>query len=439
MLTMDVSDEDEESVAHNFPFRPHTLVISHASDEDNTLIGKIIIHTSEMSIDDKDSGNEDTGSKGGRYRCQSCTVSCLRNDFLLNEEQADWCGKLYGVCIECKPENIKPNQFKRIVRSRWTKRSYEFMGKSARQYTTTFARAQTYIEASVEYKHLSARKRHLHVVDLAKVMAFGMAHGYVNASVGTKNVYDVLLKDYQLACNALAKDPAQSAATVTPARGALSKEDREFLTQTNDCMALCFVCRYPTCGYYGRNDQWLKHESHHWYRCPMCTRMYAPSIEKAGRMKTIELLKFQKVVLLRSPYSFDWRALPTKWMPTMEDDFFSKSAELHAAQLETPDDAKLFLQGSFAKLSELLKTQSISAPLNKFSWLPENEEVMNKAAGYGPKSYEKIKQDGFYGCMLSNEEQNLPPFDNYDEIVKIFAEMIKSCQAYGFECLQGRL
>ena len=80
------------------------------------------------------------------------------------------------------------------------------MGKSARQYTTTFARAQTYIEASVEYKHLSARKRHLHVVDLAKVMAFGMAHGYVNASVGTKIVYDVLLKDYQLACNALAKN-----------------------------------------------------------------------------------------------------------------------------------------------------------------------------------------------------------------------------------------
>ncbi len=79
------------------------------------------------------------------------------------------------------------------------------MGKSARQYTTTFARAQTYIEAAVEYKHLPARKRHLHAVDLAKVMAFGMAHGYVNASVGTKIVYDVLLKDYQLACNALAK------------------------------------------------------------------------------------------------------------------------------------------------------------------------------------------------------------------------------------------
>ena len=112
--TMDVSDDDEESVAHNDPFRPRTLVISHASDEDNTLIGKIIINTSEMSIDDKDSGDEDTGSKGGRYRCQSCTLSCLRHGFLLSEEQADWCGKLYGVCIECKPGNIKQNQFEKL-------------------------------------------------------------------------------------------------------------------------------------------------------------------------------------------------------------------------------------------------------------------------------------------------------------------------------------
>jgi hypothetical protein len=123
----------------------------------------------------------------------------------------------------------------------------------------------------------------------------------------------------------------------------------------------------------------------------------------------------------------------------MEDDFFSKSAELHAAQLETPEDAKLFLQGTFAKLSDLLQTQSISAPLQKFNWLPKNEEVMNTAAGYGPKSYEKIKREGFYGCKLSKEEQNVTPFDNYDAVVKIFAEMIKSCQAYGFECLQGRL
>ncbi len=80
------------------------------------------------------------------------------------------------------------------------------MGKSARQYTSCYARAQNYIEASIEYKHLATRKRHLHVVDLAKVMAFGMANAYVHATEGTKQVYEVLLKDYQSACNALAKN-----------------------------------------------------------------------------------------------------------------------------------------------------------------------------------------------------------------------------------------
>ena len=113
VLTMDVSDEDEDSVARNCPFLPHTLVISHASKDDRTLIGKIIIDTSALVIDDKDSGTEDTESKGTRYRCQSCTLSCRRSGFLLNEEQADWCGKLYGVCIECRPQNMKNDQFKK--------------------------------------------------------------------------------------------------------------------------------------------------------------------------------------------------------------------------------------------------------------------------------------------------------------------------------------
>ena len=205
VLRMDASDEDEESVARNSPYLPHTLVIPHVSEDDNALIGKIIVHTSALVIDEKDSGAEDIEHKGTRYRGQSCTMSCRRSGFLLNEEQADWCGKLYGVCIECRPEDMKEGHFPKCVKNRWTKRSYEFMGKSARQYTSCYARAQSYIEASEEFKHLASRKRHLHVVELAKVMAFGMAHGYNHASLGTKRVYDVLLTDYTLACNALAK------------------------------------------------------------------------------------------------------------------------------------------------------------------------------------------------------------------------------------------
>ena len=79
------------------------------------------------------------------------------------------------------------------------------MGKSARQYTTCFARAQPYIEAAAEYQHLATRGRHRQAVDLAKVMAFGMANAYVQATVGTQQVYDILSKDHEFAANALAK------------------------------------------------------------------------------------------------------------------------------------------------------------------------------------------------------------------------------------------
>ena len=177
------------------------------------------------------------------------------------------------------------------------------MGKYAREYTTCFARAQSFVEAAAEYAHLTSRARHRQAVDLAKLAAFGMASAYVGATAGTKLVYDVLLKDYEFAARELAMKPEQSAAEVLPSRGSLSKEEREFLTQINDCMAICFVCRYPDCGYYGRNDQWVKNTHHHWCRCPRCTKQYQPSRDKAGKAKTITLSKLQKVVLLRHPFN----------------------------------------------------------------------------------------------------------------------------------------
>ncbi len=91
------------------------------------------------------------------------------------------------------------------------------------------------------------------------------------------------------------------------------------------------------------------------------------------------------------------------------------------------------------QLSTLWEGLSVSAPLEKVNWKEENEEVMNKAAGYGPGSYAKAKEEGFYGAILSHVEQQRGPFDNYDWVIRIFTEMIKGSQAFRFQCLQGRL
>ncbi len=52
---------------------------------------------------------------------------------------------------------------------------------------------------------------------------------------------------------------------------------------------------------------------------------------------------------------------------------------------------------------------------------------------------DNIVDGGFEGAILSDVEQQREPFDNYDRVIKIFAEMIKGSQAYRFQCLQGRL
>ena len=127
------------------------------------------------------------------------------------------------------------------------------------------------------------------------------------------------------------------------------------------------------------------------------------------------------------------------WMPTMERDFFSEAAEVHAAALETPQDAKLFLQGGFKHLSELLETQAILVLLQKFNWREVNEEVMSKAEGYGVESYAKFKAHGFWGAALSEQQEKLKPLGEHDKLIKIFAELIKSSQTHRFQNLQGRL
>ena len=131
----------------------------------------------------------------------------------------------------------------------------------------------------------------------------------------------------------------------------------------------------------------------------MCTHRYQPCAEFAGKAKSIELLKFQKVLMIRHPFNLEWCSLPTKWMPTMLDDFFARAAELHASALESHEGAQSFVQGGFQHLRSLLETQAILAPLEKYQWMVESEEVMNKAAGFGEQSNARVKEAGFYGAL----------------------------------------
>ena len=107
----DEPDEEDGCVALRDPYEPGVLSVFNASHEESTRITDIIVKTSRIIINADSSDDDDTGSAGGLYKCQTCRESCLRKGFLLNEEQADWCGKLYGVCIEHRPVDLPSGMF----------------------------------------------------------------------------------------------------------------------------------------------------------------------------------------------------------------------------------------------------------------------------------------------------------------------------------------
>ncbi len=73
-----------------------------ASAQERADMISIIVATASVALEQV-SSDGDTGSRGGRYKCEVCSSVCTRKDFLLSEEQAGWCGKLCGVCILHKP------------------------------------------------------------------------------------------------------------------------------------------------------------------------------------------------------------------------------------------------------------------------------------------------------------------------------------------------
>ncbi len=93
--------------------------------------------------------------------------------------------------------------------------------RGAAQVYERLREARSYVETAKEYEGVSARARHMRAADLAKLMAFGLAHGYVHASEATRKVYDILLGDYENASAHLAEKPGQSAEEVPPQRGPL--------------------------------------------------------------------------------------------------------------------------------------------------------------------------------------------------------------------------
>ena len=64
--------------------------------------------------------------------------------------------------------------------------------------------------------------------------------------------------------------------SVAPEVQSLVDTDASYLTAVFGSVFLSYVCRQPTCAYYGSNADWVQKEGRYQFRCPHCGRRCRP-------------------------------------------------------------------------------------------------------------------------------------------------------------------
>ena len=195
----------------------------------------------------------------------------------------------------------------------------------------------------------------------------------------------------------------------------LSAEDAVYLSDIASCrsMTVSFICRSPSCLFFGMDDQWIHDIDSAHFRCPQCGLICQPSEER--------------VLSLADPISgltFSW---PCKWPAFADDGWLKKMAEHGARDTNTSEDLGAFLLETVISLNELLGRVAMPLSLKKMEWNPGIEYLLIDAAC--PKSqWAHLKAHGVLGAKLNADA---PVFESWTELIGLLASVIAGGSAFG--------
>jgi len=207
----------------------------------------------------------------------------------------------------------------------------------------------------------------------------------------------------------------------------MTSEERSYLTFVTKNIAICYVCRYPECGFFGMNnvETWVKNASSYHFRCPACGLQYQPWVEKFGKKKTIEALPFNKVLVFTNVHENNKQTIVPCWWPeTCDDEWLGAQAEIHARNIQTPEDLDNFLNKNVVDLSEVM--ERAGRPWKGFNLMRLTDEArvqLDSASGYGG-SYGKQLENGFYGLMCTQEEKKAPVFKDWGTLIALIGNLV---------------
>jgi hypothetical protein len=194
-----------------------------------------------------------------------------------------------------------------------------------------------------------------------------------------------------------------------------------YLTFLGKNLSISWLCRSLDCGYYGYNHQWVKATSEH-FRCPSCGVEYRPWSSCLHNKKPA--FPAQKCVSYVNDNN-EVVAFPAVWPWNTADSWLSKMIEdraVHVGEVD-PEDVSVFATRNLREIDRILKKSARTHLFKQLQWKQEVEDKLD-VARFPRANWAHLKESGFQGNFLNLKDPELEPFENRDELIALFANIL---------------
>ena len=246
-----------------------------------------------------------------------------------------------------------------------------------------------------------------------KIKAIGMAAALsvIAENKHVQKAYVHCVAEYAAKIDEVCEKIEQSSAQIQIA-------EADFLTSVTKSIQVSYMCRKKDCGFYGMNDQWVKHETTYHFRCPHCATRYTPWKEQP------KFYKFQKVISVSHPATGERWVMPALWPASEADDFLQKMMVVTASNMQTVADVEAFVQGNIQALDAMLANAGQPAIFKRFTLSQEVTAMLQTCAGYGSKQFAELEEHGYYGNILDPNLGAQEPFSEWNEFIAVFGSLL---------------
>ena len=199
----------------------------------------------------------------------------------------------------------------------------------------------------------------------------------------------------------------------------LRTEAISYMNKLTEHMALSYLCRYPACGFFGMNSQWVRQLDREYFRCPICGLGYAPWSQANGQVLA------QKVVTIVSPVDGTTMHIPCIWPDGAADSYLHKLIEAKAEEsVNMTDFGNLVAEGSVAQVDAFARRVGIPSSFVRLEMPQECKWRLESTSIKFPASqYEHLVRNGIYGAMMDLSKP-IVALSDFTEIVTLMGNSL---------------